>query len=134
MKRILVPFLILGALPFLSVRTSAQTSLQKTNRDTIVSFHVSGVCDQCKHRIETAVKGKGVSAADWNVDTKFLTVSYAPSRTSLDKISNRIAGAGHDTYYKKAKDADYNNLPSCCKYREITSMDQELSTVPVGHE
>jgi hypothetical protein len=91
--------------------------------DTSVSFKVFGVCaGLCKPRIDAAAIGKGVKSAVWNVDTKILAIVYEPSKTSLEKIENRIVEAGHDLENKKANDAVYNALPSCCHYREIESM------------
>src|SRR5215831_857567 len=95
------------------------------NNDTTVSFKVFGVCEQCKHRIEGALKIKGIGTAEWNIDSKLLTVSYNPSKISLEKINNKITAVGHDTYYKKAKDMDYTALPACCHYRELKSMDDD---------
>src|SRR4051812_28857111 len=92
--------------------------------DTTISFKVFGVCEQCKDRIENGVKGKGVKAADWNVDTKMLTLTYEPARVTIDKLHNRIVAVGHDTYLKKANNTVYNQLPDCCHYREIESMNE----------
>ncbi len=94
-----------------------QESKKKT--DTTISFKVYGVCDLCKQRIEGALKIRGVEAADWNVNTKMLTISYESSRASFEKINNRITAVGHDTYYKRARDIDYYALPKCCYYREL---------------
>ncbi len=86
---------------------SAQIENNKTTRhDTTATFKVYGVCSQCKDRIEDALKVKGVAAANWDVDTKMLTITYNASHISLEKINNKIAAAGHDTYAKKAADAD----------------------------
>ena len=106
---------------FISVTAYAQED-NTTHQDTTVTFKVYGVCSQCKHRIEEALQVKGVQAADWNIDTKMLTVTYNTDRISLEKINNKIVDVGHDTYYKKADDADYNALPKCCYYRQLTSM------------
>jgi outer membrane receptor for ferrienterochelin and colicin len=72
----------------------------------------------CKNRIEKAAKGKGITSAIWDVDTKILSLDYDPSITSLEKVQGRIADVGHDTELKKAKDFVYNELPDCCHYRE----------------
>lgn len=104
----------------------SQTSGKNQGHDTSVVFKVYGVCEQCKHRIEEAVKGKGVKSADWNVDTKQLSLSYNPSQTSVEKIQNRIVAAGHDLETKKAKDIVYNELPACCHYREMESMTEAV--------
>lgn len=88
-----------------------------------ISFKVSGVCGQCKKRIETAAKIKGVSAALWDEDTKILRISYDTSLQTIEKIQNKILAAGHDVADKKAKDIIYKQLPECCHYRELNSMD-----------
>ena len=97
--------------------------------DSTTSFKVFGVCEQCKHRIEGALKVKGIKNADWNIDTKILSLTYEPPKISLDKIHNKIAAAGHDTWLKKANDAVYNALPKCCYYKSIESM-EDIKTAP----
>ena len=90
--------------------------------DTTVTFKVFGVCAAyCKPRIETAAKGRGVNAAVWNADTKMLMLSYDASKTTLEKIQNRIVDAGHDLENKKADNAVYKALPACCYYRQMQS-------------
>jgi len=80
-------------------------------------FKVYGICSMCKTRIEKAAKTvKGVSAANWSIKTKMLTVSLDTTKTDLHKIEMAIAKAGHDTKTLRAKDEDYKALPSCCKY------------------
>ena len=103
----------------------AQDSTTPEKHDSTVIMKVFGTCDQCKHRIETVGKGRGVKSVDWNVNTKLLTLVFNPSQTSLNKIENRIVSAGHDLEHKKAKDAAYNDLPACCRYREMESMMSE---------
>ncbi len=96
----------------------------KTSNDSTISFKVFGVCEQCKGRIEGALKVKGIKSASWDVDTKMLSLAYNPNVISLSKIQNKILAVGHDLENKKAKDAVYNKLPPCCHYRE---MDTSLS-------
>ncbi|MBS1656039.1 MAG: heavy-metal-associated domain-containing protein, partial [Bacteroidetes bacterium] len=86
--------------------------------DTTVIIKVSGNCEMCKNRIETAAKGKGVIAAEWDVNKKILKLEYDPSTTTSQKVQERIAEAGHDTEFKLAKDYVYNDLPECCHYRD----------------
>jgi copper chaperone CopZ len=86
---------------------------------TSISFKVFGACEQCKDRIETTLKIKGVKTANWNVDTKQLALEYNPAIISLEKIENKIVAVGHDLVNKKAKNVIYKALPSCCHYREI---------------
>jgi copper chaperone CopZ len=79
---------------------------------------VSGNCDLCKARIETAAKSiTGVTSAEWIAETKKLHVQFDGAKTNLDAIQKAIAKVGHDTEKYKAPDEVYNALPGCCKYR-----------------
>ncbi len=81
-------------------------------------FNVSGNCDMCKERIETAAKSvKGVSSATWDDKTKQIHVEFNDKETDLDTIQKAIAMAGHDTEKFKADNETYESLPDCCKYR-----------------
>jgi len=106
----------LGCVLLLLFMNSAKAQSVKTST---ASFKVSGVCGQCKDRIEKALKIKGVKSAEWDVDTKMLSVVFDPSKITLDKIHTRIADVGHDTELKKASEATYKALPDCCHYREM---------------
>jgi hypothetical protein len=46
---------------------------QKINL-TDTTFKVFGVCEQCKDRIEGALKLKGISKAIWDIDSKIIPV------------------------------------------------------------
>jgi len=80
------------------------------------SFKVGGSCNMCKARIEKAVKIDGVSKAEWNKDSKILTIVYDPALTTSEKVQSGIAAVGHDTEKIKADDKTYSQLPGCCKY------------------
>ncbi len=99
---------------------------QDTKKTNVTStrFKVFGVCEQCKTRIELAVKIKGVSLGIWDESSKMLQLEYDSTLVSLEKIKNKIVLVGHDLEEKKAKDNIYNALPACCHYRE---MDEEES-------
>jgi periplasmic mercuric ion binding protein len=102
---------------FMNLSTQAQNNKQKNESSVkTASFKVNGNCDLCKARIEKAAKIEGVSKAEWNKDTKILTVRYEAQKTSLDNIHKKIAEAGHDTDILKADDKAYNSLPACCHY------------------
>src|SRR6188768_2448632 len=101
---------------------------QVKNKDSTVSFRVSGACEICKERIGKAVQIKGVRSADWNVDSKMLTLVYNPTIVSLLRVHKIIAGVGHDTELEKAKDAVYNELPECCHYRKKEVIENSLQT------
>lgn len=81
-----------------------------------VSFKVWGNCDMCKKTIETACETDGVSAKDWNVDSKLMTVTFDTTKISLDAIQQLIAKEGYDndTYY--GDDYAYAKLQECCQY------------------
>jgi len=78
---------------------------------------VAGNCGMCETRIEKAAKEvDGVSAAEWDKESKMLTVTYDEAKTNVDNIQQAVAKVGHDTEKYKADDEVYNKLPACCKY------------------
>ena len=92
----------------------ASTSFsQKTKTDT---FQVSGNCGMCETKIEKAAKSAGASYAEWNQDTKIITVKYKSSASNLAKIQKGIAEAGYDNVGMKTTTEAYDKLHSCCKY------------------
>ncbi len=83
------------------------------------TFGVSGNCEQCKERIETAAKSvSGVSSATWEVATKKIKIEFNTMATNPDAIQKAIAKVGHDTEKFKAPDEVYKQLPECCLYRK----------------
>jgi Cu(I)/Ag(I) efflux system membrane fusion protein len=82
------------------------------------SFGVSGNCEMCKERIETAAKSvKGVTGAEWDMKSKVLQLDIA-SGMDPDNVHRAIANAGHDTDKIKADNKVYSELPECCLYRK----------------
>ncbi|MFA5818075.1 MAG: hypothetical protein WC854_02205 [Bacteroidales bacterium] len=45
-----------------------------------------------------------------------VTVTFDPSKTSVDALSKKFASVGHDTEKYKTDDKVYDALPGCCKY------------------
>ncbi|MBW6498604.1 MAG: heavy-metal-associated domain-containing protein [Bacteroidales bacterium] len=87
------------------------------SNDHKAEFKVYGACGMCETRIENAAKSvDGVTTADWNRETKMLTIEYDTEKVSLDDVHKKIAEAGHDTDKVRAKDKVYNGLPACCHY------------------
>ena len=111
MKRILSLLAILMAV-------STFTSAQNKNKIITEDIPVSGVCDECKTRIEKAAYIPGVKRAEWDEKTKNLKVSFKASKVSLEEIEQSVARTGHDAGTIKAADSAYNQLPSCCAYKE----------------
>jgi copper chaperone CopZ len=81
------------------------------------TYRVEGNCEHCKKRIEDASYIRGVKHAEWNKDTKQLTVVYKTTKTNADAILKSIANSGHDNEKYKADDKVYEKLPECCLYR-----------------
>lgn len=96
------------------INTQAQS---KPVSDTL---HVSGNCSMCKKRIEEAAYIKGVKQAEWNKNTRVLSLVYLPAKTNKQQITKAILAAGHDASSQKASDSQYQKLPSCCAYRTGT--------------
>jgi periplasmic mercuric ion binding protein len=115
MKTIKV-FLIITLFAAFSEILVAQTKAVVTDKQKTETFKVWGNCDMCKNRIEKAVKAEGASSADWNKSTKMLSVTFDPSKTSVDSFSKKLASVGHDTEKYKADDKAYEALDACCKY------------------
>jgi Cu(I)/Ag(I) efflux system membrane fusion protein len=81
-------------------------------------FKVSGNCDICKDRIETAAQSvDGVLSASWDPGSQMLHLNFNPTKTTADDVQKAIAAVGHDTEKYKAPDSVYNKLPECCQYR-----------------
>jgi periplasmic mercuric ion binding protein len=66
---------------------------------------VWGNCGMCQKTIETAAKSAGAPEAQWNTESKVLTVAYKAKKTDLTKIEQAIAAAGYDTQNFTAPDA-----------------------------
>ncbi len=80
-------------------------------------FKVYGNCGMCEKRIEKAAESvKGVTKADWDKETKMITVTYDESKTDIHKIHMAIAKVGHDSDMHKAANEDYDKLHGCCQY------------------
>ncbi|QSE97392.1 heavy-metal-associated domain-containing protein [Fulvivirga lutea] len=83
------------------------------------SISVSGNCQMCKKRIESALINRdGVKYAEWNVKTKKLFIAYREDKISTQEVHKAIAAAGHDTDLVKSEDLVYSELPFCCLYRD----------------
>jgi hypothetical protein len=106
-----------GAFSYAQTLDHSQMTSAKTE-----TFKVRGNCDMCKARIEKAAKIDGVSKADWNKDTRELTVVYNPSEVKSDVILSKVAAAGHDNEKFKASDEVYKSLPACCKYERNSKL------------
>ena len=98
---------------FLSIAFTNLSYAQDAKTETIP---VSGNCGMCKDKIEKAAKEAGAKDAEWNVETKTLTIKYSAATTNTAKIQQGIAAVGYDTRDVKAADEAYDKLHGCCKY------------------
>ena len=96
---------------------SSSLLAQKAKTET---FKVSGECGMCEKKIEKAAKTAGASYAEWNKDTKIITVKYNSTTSNLAKIQKSIADAGYDNAGAKATDESYHKLDECCQYDRAT--------------
>jgi hypothetical protein len=89
---------------------------QKSSKYVSDTLKVYGNCDMCEERIENACDVVGVKRADWNEETSMLSVTYNPSKISLEEIHQICADIGHATSKVQADEEAYENLHHCCKY------------------
>ena len=98
------------------INTAVAPTAMGTTKQTV---KVSGHCEMCKARIDKAAKSvKGVSLANWDVNSKTLAVEFDSKKTNLAAIQAAIAKMGHDTEGSKSDAKTYDGLPACCQYRE----------------
>lgn len=80
------------------------------------TFIVSGNCNMCKANIEKASQLEGASRAEWNKETRKLTIVYNTNVITTETVLKNIADAGYDNEKFKAEDKAYNALHKCCQY------------------
>lgn len=114
MKKLMIAFIATVAM---STAAFAQTEKDAPKEGPqTVKIKTSAVCDMCKETIEKAMAyEKGVKEATLDVDSKMLTVTYDPKKTTLEKIKIAITKAGYDADEMTADTRAYDNLNPCCK-------------------
>lgn len=80
----------------------------------------------CKDRIEEAALSiAGVEEADWDVETRILQAKVEdPESFDEMQLHYAVTGVGHDTKKVQAPQDVYDQLHTCCKYRELISEDE----------
>ena len=101
-------------------KTDSEESVINSKQSlTHITFGVSGNCEMCKDRIESAAASvNGVKSAEWDIKKKTIHVEYNSKEAQPTAIQEAIAKAGHDTELIKADDKVYDALPECCLYRK----------------
>lgn len=92
---------------------SCGTKIENAKTETV---KVYGNCGMCEKIIETSANKKNKVEADWDQETKMLTVTYDQKATNLDEILKRIADSGYDSDKFRSTDEKYNQLHGCCQY------------------
>ena len=95
---------------------SVESKTEVVNGVATSTFKVWGNCEMCKETIEGSLKDDGVTKADWDKDTKAMTVSYDDKKITLEQIQKNIASVGYDNERFKGDDKAYSGLPECCQY------------------
>lgn len=109
--------LIMCSVSFSQVQAQNKTATTSTSSTKTETFTVGGKCEMCKARIEKAAKVTGVTKAVWDQKTQKLSLTYTPSRVTVQAVQKAIAAVGHDAGQLKADKKVYDKLPGCCKYR-----------------
>ncbi len=112
--------IILAALATCALGTASLNAQENKKTGTeSKTILVDGNCGMCKKRIENAAYIPGVKRAEWDKATKELKVVYNGKKTTLTKIEQSVAKAGHNAGATKAAEKDYKKLPDCCAYGEV---------------
>lgn len=93
--------------------TGCEAQIKNAKTETV---KVYGNCGMCKKTIEKAANEKGAAKAEWDVDSKMLTMTYDPAKTNPDAILKKVAYAGYDSDKFKAPKEAYDGLHGCCQY------------------
>jgi len=110
-KNVILSGIMLFALMLLSSAAFSQDKKAET-----IKIKTSAVCDQCKDRIEKGMAfEKGVKTVALDVDTKIVTITYNPSKTTPDDLRKAISKLGYNADNVARDKAAYAKLPACCK-------------------
>lgn len=103
---------------FITKTTFAQSSVKT------ITFTVSGVCGECKERIENAADIKGVKKSSWDKKSKTISVLIDEKKVNQSQVEKAIAKAGYDTQNEKGDSKAYAKLPDCCHYHDPANQNQ----------
>jgi len=80
------------------------------------TIKISGNCEHCKERIETALDIDGVKSAHWSEKTGLAKIIIDTTKISIITLEQAVSKVGHDTPNYKAAASAYSKLPKCCHY------------------
>lgn len=112
MKKYLFIFII-------TLLTGFSIFAQKEPKSDTIKIKTTAQCEMCKDRIEEAlVFTKGVKSSDLDLESKYLTVIYKPSKTDYLTICSVVSKSGYQADTVKADKKAYDKLLVCCKLPE----------------
>ena len=115
--QIMFLFLAISLIAKTSNAQSLKTISYPVGTMKTIQFEVSGNCEKCKKNIEhIALELCGVKTAEWNIETKIITLTFDLGLIQLHKIQKRLAKHGYDNEKFKASKRAYNRLDKCCQY------------------
>jgi mercuric ion binding protein len=96
-------------------------STEKANAQVAeIKIKTSATCEMCKETIEKNLAfEKGVKKSVVDVDTKVVTVTYNPEKTTPEKIRIAISKIGYDADDVPADTKAYKKLDDCCKKGKV---------------
>ena len=78
------------------------------------------VQDCCKERIEEEMQfTRGVTAANLEIETGVLTVTFREKKTDIEKIKKAISLIGYNADDIRADKQAHDELPHCCQHLEF---------------
>jgi len=91
---------------------------QKETVEILTSASCVGIC--CKDRIEQEMQfTRGVTAVDFNIESKILTATFKTKKTDVDKLRKVISLIGYNADDVKANKKAHDKLPSCCQHLDF---------------
>lgn len=114
-KSILLTLVLVALAPLAQAQTKASTKA-KGDGTAQIALKTSAVCDMCKARLEKSLAyEKGVQAANLDIPTQMLTVTYRPDKTTPATLRTAVQRTGYDADAQPADTRAYDKLPNCCK-------------------
>ncbi len=89
-----------------------------SHKSPIAQYQVKvwGNCDFAKSKIESSAKVAGVLEAQWNKDSKLLSLQLDSTKVSIEEVMRGVSASGFDNDYFAGNDYEYEKLPDSCKY------------------
>ena len=107
---------ILSSVMLCVIILASATSFGQDKKTETIKIKTSAVCDMCKDRIEKGMAfEKGVKNVVLDVETKIVTITYAPTKTTPDDLRKALSKLGYDADNVAADKTAYAKLPACCK-------------------